>query len=362
MQLLLQGVPLKMNAPKHHLFCDASNIGWGAHLKPEGLLFHGVWSADQSHLHINVLEMKAITFALHKAIRNSLMMVSTNKSTVVSYLKKQGGTHSPDLCVAVWNTLLWCQQNSIVLQVRHIPGRFNILADQLSRLTKPIQTEWTLKQSVVNRICQLTNFPNIDLFATRPNHRLLMYVSPISDDEALAIDALTMNWNGIHGYAFPPFHIIPNVLDKIRQFRCKIVLIAPFWPFRPWFPELLDLLVSLSIVLPITPNLLEQLNGKFLHQNPKTLALHAWELSNVQLERNFSKDVASFVLESRRVSTRRVYDAKWKVFCSWCKSRNFDPSSVTSSIVADFLLFLFRVKKLQISTIKGYNLKYPYSL
>ena len=200
--------------------------------------------------------MKEITFALHEAqqvIRNSLVMVSTDNSTVVSYLKKQGGTRSPDLCVAVWNTLLWCQQNSNVLQVRHIPGRFNIPADRLSRLTKPIQTECTLKQSVVNRICQLTNFPNIDLFATRLNHRLPMYVSPIPNDKALAIDTLTMNWNGIHGYVLPPFHIILNVLDKIRQFRCKIVLILPFWP---WFSELLDLLVPRPIVLPITPDLL----------------------------------------------------------------------------------------------------------
>ena len=32
------------------------------------------------------------------------------------------------------------------LIVRHIPGRFNILADHLSRMLKPIQTEWSLRE------------------------------------------------------------------------------------------------------------------------------------------------------------------------------------------------------------------------
>ena len=122
---LLQGVPLKVSAPKHHLFCDAINLGWGAHLEPEGLLFHGVWTPDQSHLHINLLEMKAITLALHEAllvIRGSLVLVSTDNSTVVSYIRRQGGTHSPNLCFEVWSTLRWCQQHKVALQVDIFPA------------------------------------------------------------------------------------------------------------------------------------------------------------------------------------------------------------------------------------------------
>ena len=39
-------------------------------------------------------------------------------------------------------------------------------------------------------------------------------------------------------YAFPPFHLIQAVLKKIHQSQCKVVLIAPLWPNRSWFPEL----------------------------------------------------------------------------------------------------------------------------
>ena len=42
----ISGVTLKPSLSSHSLFMDASLSGWGAHLKPEGLLFHGVWTLD----------------------------------------------------------------------------------------------------------------------------------------------------------------------------------------------------------------------------------------------------------------------------------------------------------------------------
>ena len=155
---------------------------------------------------------------------------------------------------------------------------------QVQHSSKPISTEWSLNQEIANKVFQIMDFPSIDLFATRLNHRLPFYVSPIPDQKALSIDALSMDWNRIHAYAFPPFHLIPAVINKIRLSQCKIVLIAPLWPDRPWFPELLSLLVSPPVSLPVIPNLLAQLKGRILHQNPGHLQLHAWELSNNHCE------------------------------------------------------------------------------
>ena len=88
----------------------------------------------------------------------------------------------------------------------------------------------------------------------------------------------------LHAYAFPPTMMIPSVLDKISQSQCRIVLIAPLWPQQAWFSEVLQLLVSAPVRLPLFPNLLTQAKGKFQHQNLPALNLHAWELSNNQLE------------------------------------------------------------------------------
>ena len=278
--LYRHGIPMKIDPPSHTIFTDASLSGWGA---------HGLWTEDQSRLHINVLGMKAIFLSLTRAVhkvKNSTVLASTDNTTVVAYIRHHGGTHSTVLSEEVWNILNLCLAHNIQLLAKHIPGRFNTLADQMSRMDKPIPTEWSLNQEIANKIFQIMDFPSIDLFATHLNHRLPLYVSPIPDQKALSIDAISMDWNRIHAYAFPPFHLIQTVINKIRISQCKKVLIAPLWTDRPWFPELLGLLVSPPVSLPVIPNLLAQLKGRILHQNPGHLQLHAWELSNNLFEIN----------------------------------------------------------------------------
>ena len=113
------GTPIHPPDPKYFLYTDASHFGWGAHLEPMSLSFHGRWTEDQSQLHINMLEMMAIRLALKQAItfiHHSCIMISTDNTTVVSYINKQGGTHYPNLCVEVWEILHWCLEHDIVIR------------------------------------------------------------------------------------------------------------------------------------------------------------------------------------------------------------------------------------------------------
>ena len=153
-------------------------------------------------------------------------MILTDNTIVVSYINKQGGTHSPNLCVEVWK-ILHCLEYNIVIRVSHIPGKSNILADRLSRLDRPLKTEWALDQSVANSVFQMLNYPNVGLFATQFSNKLPLYVSPVPDNHALAMDSLSMNWNYLYACAFPPRILIPSVLAKIRQSQCRIVLFGP---------------------------------------------------------------------------------------------------------------------------------------
>ena len=125
------------------------------------------------------------------------------------------------------------------------------------------------------------HIPNIQLsHGSITNSHCIVF--PVPDSYAVAIDALSLNWDLLHAYAFPLFILIPAVLAKICQSQCRIVLIATLWPQRQWFSEVLQLLVSAPICLPLFPKLLTQAKGKFLHQNLQLLDLHAWELSNNQ--------------------------------------------------------------------------------
>ncbi|CAG2212749.1 RNF213 [Mytilus edulis] len=81
----------------------------------------------------------------------------------------------------------------------------------------------------------------------------------------------------------PPFRFLSPVLQKIAGENCKIIVIAPAWPKQSWFPDLLRL--SCPLVLPLRPDLLSQIKGKVLYQNPEKLHLHAWLLSGLASER-----------------------------------------------------------------------------
>ena len=124
----VQGMPIQPPDPNAFLYMDASHYRWGAHLEPMRLSFHGrkyslsyrlsfCWSEDQSQLHISILEIMAIRFALKKLkaisyVHHSCVMISTDNTTVVSYINKQGGTHSHNLCVEVWKIFHWCRYQS----------------------------------------------------------------------------------------------------------------------------------------------------------------------------------------------------------------------------------------------------------
>ena len=69
----------------------------------------------------------------------------------------------------------------------------------------------------------------------------------------------------------------------------------------------------------------------------------------------FSERASSLISQSRRDSTVKVYDAKWNIFSDWCRRRDIDPLHPSSRRLADFFVYLFDVKKLSVSTIKGYR-------
>ena len=266
--------------PKDHsiqLFADASNEGWGAHLDQTST--KGLWSDRAKRLHINVLELKAVSLALRSfkdQCQNQTVLVATDNSTVVAYINKQGGTHSEAMCVLLWKIMTWCHHYHIPLKARYIPGCLNVMADLLSRSNQVESTEWSLHPQVFKQICQKWFTPHVDLFATHLNHKLPLYISPVPDQMALDIDALNINWMGLTAYAYPPTALLHRVIQKIRQCHCLIIVIAPGWPEMPWFWDLVQLSTEIPLQLPMSTTLLKQSHNYVFHSNPQHLNLHTW--------------------------------------------------------------------------------------
>ena len=90
-----------------------------------------------------------------------------------------------------------------------------MIADGLSRKSQVLGSEWTLCQEEFDRIQHLWPV-HVDLFATNLNYRLPTYFSPVQDPMALGTDAMLQDWDGLEAYAFPPFSLTQQVLQKLR--------------------------------------------------------------------------------------------------------------------------------------------------
>ena len=276
------GMLLDIPDAQAHLFTDASESGWGAHL--DALQVSEQWSTRETLLHINHLEMLAVRNALlafMDQLTGMTVQLMSDNASVVSYLRKQGGTVSVPLYLLAREVLLLARDAQITLRAKHIPGERNALADLLSRMNKVVHTEWTLHQSVVDSLCITWDKPNVDLFATRMNNRLPVFVSSMADPLALDVDAMSISWKGMYAYAFPPFVMLGRVLEKVpRDHPCEMILIAPKWPNQSWYARLMELLVAFPLALPQREDLLTQPHNHRRHQSLQAVCLHAWRLSS----------------------------------------------------------------------------------
>ena len=226
----------------------------------------GARAPSQDDGHINVLELDAVAKALGKwkhLLFGQRILVELDNSTAVAYLNHQGGTKSRALHSLTGHVFGLCAGVCSTLVAKHIPGRRNVLADSLSRGGLVASGEWTLNPSVFLAICRFWGSPTVDLFATRQNTRLPIFMS--------------LDWSEMWGYAYPPHALLPLILRKILFSPCKIILVAPLWPASRWFVQLLLLLVDCPLTLPLLPDLLTQ--DGILHRDPSVLKIHTWRLS-----------------------------------------------------------------------------------
>ena len=317
-----QGIPLRIDPPSHTIFTDANLSGWGGHVEAEGLLFHGVWTEDQSRLHINVLEMKAIFLALSQAVhkvKNSTVLISMDNTTVVAYIRHQGGTHSTELSEEVWNVLNLCLAHNIQLLAKHIPGRFNTLADRMSRVDKPnVQGRQTdLHRVVPESGNSKQDFPDHGLSINRPVRHTsepqaaILCVTHTGSEGAInrcPNDGLEPHTR-ICVSTVPSYSscdkqntVIPvqDSIDSTSMARQTMVSRAPR---------------SVGVTTGISAsNSKPASSAKRQDSASKPGPSTASRLGIVKQslrDRQFSSDVAKHFSKARRESTVKVYDAKW---------------------------------------------------
>ena len=270
-----RGVSLHQVSPDLDFWSDTSDVGWGAHLGDR--VVSGLWDQSEALLPVIARELLAVRHGLlhfQSFLLGTTVAVFCDNVTAVAYLRKDG---APGLLLSTpLRRRSSVGRNLFRFDWPHSLFRGSAMFSRTLSSVLP-SSEWSLNMDVFRSLTR--QWPvMIDLFATSDNHRCSIYFSPYRGPLLAGTDALLQSWDGLLAYAFPPWSILPQVLAKLRvSYR---TLIAPYWPQRPWFVDLLQLLVAPPVTLSARPDLLFKPRSHQRYPGLHRLALHAWRLSS----------------------------------------------------------------------------------
>ncbi len=142
-----------------------------------------------------------------------------------------------------------------------VPGQVPLAESSLyswesqCRSRHPVEAgEWRLHPEVVKQIWRVFDQAQVDLFATHQTLHCPLWYS------------LT--------HPAP----LPGVLERVCRDGVRLLLVAPFWPGRVWFSDLVSLLNSSPWEIPVRRDLLSQAEGIILYPRPELWKLWVWPL------------------------------------------------------------------------------------
>ena len=147
---------------------DASKTGWGAIFDKKTAGGH--FAPDESLLHINVLELKAVLFGLKSLcshLRQTDIKVLSDNTTAVCAISNMGSYKLLSCDQELRKIWSWAIERDIFMTAAHIPGILNEEADQESRKSE-LRTEWRLHEFIFGYIKKYLDFYlSVDLFASK---------------------------------------------------------------------------------------------------------------------------------------------------------------------------------------------------
>ncbi len=229
------------------------------------------------------------------------------------------------------------------------PGVHNIGADILSRQgLRP--REWRLHPEVVELIWREFGQAQVDLVASRETSHCPLWFS-LMHPAPLELDVMVQRWSRFRIYAFP---LITLLLEIVCRDRVILLLIAPRWPGRVQFPDIISLLDRASSGDPRQEGPSVPSRGLGISTPTRTMETVVLASEGAQLiDSGLSTEVVETFRHSRAPSTRKLYTLEWRVFTSWCSEHHLDPVNCPVGTVLEFLQERFTAG-LAPSTLKVY--------
>ena len=141
-----------------------------------------------------------------------------------------------------------------------------------------VSREWMLRKGVFRDITR--HFDLFDVFASRLNYQVPMYVPRLPDPGASAVDAFQLAWRQWKSFIHPPVIFLPCILQKMREDKATALLVVPHWPGQPWYTQIQLILVDSFHALPKQKALLAlPFDQEAVHPLWRSLNLTVWPIS-----------------------------------------------------------------------------------
>ena len=130
---------------------------------------------------------------------------------MVAYINKEGDEVGPSVCPTLENPDLVPKKAGYFQGLTHSKlaecgsrQAIQVRPDHPNRVVSP-------PREVFHSICNRWHQPQIDLFRTIFNNKLTQFVSSVPDPLAKTVDVLSLSWEDLDSYVFPPGAILGHV-------------------------------------------------------------------------------------------------------------------------------------------------------
>ncbi len=203
-------------------------------------------------------------------------------------------------------------------------------ADTLSR-QGPLPGERMLHTEVVKPIWGQAQ---VDLFATQETAQCPLWYS-LLHPAPLGLDAKVQTWPRLRLYAFPPVALLPGVLERVRRDGVRLLFVAPFWPVRVWFSDLISLLDGSPSEIPVRRDLLSQAGVFTPARRCRSFGCGPWGGATRSF-RSLNRGCWDRIPIQSSLSEETVR-LEVGTFTSWCGGCQLDPVNCPFGTVLEFV-------------------------
>ncbi len=222
---LRAGVPLVQVSRHVVVSTDASAMGWGAMCN--GHAAAGLWTGPQLQWHINCLAVWLALRRFKSLLHDKQVLVCTDNTVTIAYSRRMlhVATRPPSPPLE--------SEASGVASHHSCPRRAQSCSQWALTSARPSGRMATPPRDSPADLEMLQGRSGRPVCL--PGHVPLPAVLlPVWGDPRHG-----RTGTQLRKYAFPPVSLLAQTLCKVREDEEQVLLVAPYWPNRAWFPEMM---------------------------------------------------------------------------------------------------------------------------